>query len=620
MNDELGRRLRDAARALDAQSQPMTADEAQQRPLATSPRRVGPLLAGAAAAALVVVGLLTLNAGDDPDTSIEPQNTMPTTDPTTTVTPSPTSPSTTTAPPTTTTISPFAREPIDTAGFPERGIVVTGWDTDFGTETATLYDFDGNVLAQSDVPQVSNPHNVFSIARNQNVLGVAPFIDSLETPPGCSSSVTAPTGRVAICADGREIHRVDWEGNVEILAYAPPRDPAWTTDTSGHWRWAKPSPDGTQVLAQWSGECEAPNGFLLGDPNDPRALGLPSDGFWADAVSSFALGWTDDGQILAQFDHGLCGIGADQPGIYEMTAGAAEGELLIALGSESESGALWQHDFFFSNEIEHAVIDATEWLGYEGCCGEDSHGDGGVTGGVIFEGREIAIEGGPTAQVIENAGPGSISFVEGRAGGAPTDPRIAVFDPDVSILHPDDEPGVTFTCGGYTFRFSHWTLEQPDIRQQVAVAEALIPALGCTLRPSALQTADPGLNELESQVFDALSERYEYGCCGERSEGGAHVAYVVIFEDVTIPIFGSPTAAILETAPADRTTAPLTFLDGTATLIDSSEGTVVLVTCGDYSLTFGWYDDTLPDIDKMVRLGEDILSRMPCVLREPAIG
>lgn len=72
----------------------------------------------------------------------------------------------------------------------------------------------------------------------------------------------------------------------------------------------------------------------------------------------------------------------------------------------------------------------------------------------------------------------------------------------------------------------------------------------------------------------------------------------IIFEDVTIPIFGPPTA----------------------TLIDSSEGTVVLVTCGDYSLTFGWRDDTPPDPDKMVRLGEDILSRMPCVLREPAIG
>jgi hypothetical protein len=86
-------------------------------------------------------------------------------------------------------------------------------------------------------------------------------------------------------------------------------------DPSGHWRWARPSPDGTWVLAQWSGECEVPRAFMVGsDDGVPE----PVTGEWGlrHGPESIGLGWAPGGKALIDLPVGYCGGSAKRPGAY----------------------------------------------------------------------------------------------------------------------------------------------------------------------------------------------------------------------------------------------------------------------------------------------------------------
>ncbi len=88
---------------------------------------------------------------------------------------------------------------------------------------------------------------------------------------------------------------------------------------SGFWAYALPSPDGTRMLEQWSGECEVPNAFIASiDGSDPR----PVNGSWGlgHAAESIGLGWTVDGRAVVNLLEGLCGWGMPRPGIYLVDA------------------------------------------------------------------------------------------------------------------------------------------------------------------------------------------------------------------------------------------------------------------------------------------------------------
>jgi hypothetical protein len=99
-------------------------------------------------------------------------------------------------------------------------------------------------------------------------------------------------------------------------------------DTSGFWAFALPSPDGTMLLAQWSGECEVQTAFLAGiEGSDPRPItgqrGLVG------TPASKALGWTTDGGALVFLGPGgPCGSSSDPAGVYRFGS-AGRGRMLI---------------------------------------------------------------------------------------------------------------------------------------------------------------------------------------------------------------------------------------------------------------------------------------------------
>lgn len=77
----------------------------------------------------------------------------------------------------------------------------------------------------------------------------------------------------------------------------------------GHWAWAKISPDGKTILAQWSAECEVPIAYLVS-----AAGGRPREA--VPAYSSRALGWTNDGRAIIDVLESSCGPASPKPGIY----------------------------------------------------------------------------------------------------------------------------------------------------------------------------------------------------------------------------------------------------------------------------------------------------------------
>lgn len=94
----------------------------------------------------------------------------------------------------------------------------------------------------------------------------------------------------------------------------------------GFWAYALPSPDGSSLLARWSGECEVPNTFFV-----DRGSAVTVDGQrrMSRAAESIALGWTLDGRAIAMLRGGSCSSGFDRPGVYIFRA-PGNGELLFA--------------------------------------------------------------------------------------------------------------------------------------------------------------------------------------------------------------------------------------------------------------------------------------------------
>jgi hypothetical protein len=66
-------------------------------------------------------------------------------------------------------------------------------------------------------------------------------------------------------------------------------------EVQGQWRWMQRGPNGDTVLAQWSGECEAPTAFL-GHGGDLQPV--TGERSLRGAPESFAMGWTIDGRAV----------------------------------------------------------------------------------------------------------------------------------------------------------------------------------------------------------------------------------------------------------------------------------------------------------------------------------
>lgn len=111
---------------------------------------------------------------------------------------------------------------------------------------------------------------------------------------------------------------IDWEDRHDI-----PRP----SRSGGHWLWARRSPAGPAVLAQWSGECEIPTAFFVSPGGDLRTVtGEP----YGTAPDSSALGWTGDGRaVVAIPGNRGCGTG-DRSGLY-LFSGPGEATMLRPL-------------------------------------------------------------------------------------------------------------------------------------------------------------------------------------------------------------------------------------------------------------------------------------------------
>jgi hypothetical protein len=109
------------------------------------------------------------------------------------------------------------------------------------------------------------------------------------------------------------------------------------TDLTGFWAYALPSPDGHDLLAQWSGECEVPTAFFVVDGVPQPVTGERR--FWA-SPNSRSLGWSARGKALVfLLDNDACGA-KREPGIYAFQ-GPGDGELLYPVHGIRTSARMW---------------------------------------------------------------------------------------------------------------------------------------------------------------------------------------------------------------------------------------------------------------------------------------
>lgn len=135
----------------------------------------------------------------------------------------------------------------------------------------------------------------------ESVRGRSPATPSADALAGCAP-IRGEDG-LAICDDGDTIESLQPGGQRRVLARAP--------YSAGHWAYALLSP--TQLLAQWSGECESPSAWLVpASGGKPRPVFTGAEGRPAESV---ALGWHGERPVVHLWS-GICGAGVEGPGVY----------------------------------------------------------------------------------------------------------------------------------------------------------------------------------------------------------------------------------------------------------------------------------------------------------------
>lgn len=85
---------------------------------------------------------------------------------------------------------------------------------------------------------------------------------------------------------------------------------------SGYWDEAALSPDGTQFLAQWRGDCEAPINFFV-SLGGGKPVPVTGEKDWLKSPETLSFGWTTDGRAIVFIPtKPVCGTGVFRPGIY----------------------------------------------------------------------------------------------------------------------------------------------------------------------------------------------------------------------------------------------------------------------------------------------------------------
>jgi hypothetical protein len=170
-----------------------------------------------------------------------------------------------------------------------------------------------------------------------------------------------------------------------------------------------PSPNGRWILAQWSGECEVTQAYLINARTGQRhavALG---------GVASNAIGWASDGRAVVGLPVAPCGASSDYPGTYLVDPGTRASRRIHPYSQ----GARFTGDPRIGNRLEGVIIRASDELGLETCCEEPSHGGGGAHAGFVIEGHDVGVRAIPSEELRYWEGkepqPGTLTFDCGSA-------------------------------------------------------------------------------------------------------------------------------------------------------------------------------------------------------------
>ena len=163
-----------------------------------------------------------------------------------------------------------------------------------------------------EFPFLSEDRDVVSTGRRALDLRARRFI---RVPRGCIVASRRAVHLILLC--GRIEHGTVLPTSVEELVdghrerLAGPAEVA-ARGPAGYWVYARVAQDRRTLLVQWSGECESPTAFLIGDRR-LRPVGSPT----GPAPESRAMGWSPTWRPIVDFPDGACaGSHRGGPGVY----------------------------------------------------------------------------------------------------------------------------------------------------------------------------------------------------------------------------------------------------------------------------------------------------------------
>lgn len=217
-----------------------------------------------------------------------------------------------------------ALDPDDLPPLPDRLLLVQWSDGFYWPNLVVLVGLDGEPIGYLDGYTLSDDGRM-SIAGGEIVENL-PYeqVPQLAEGEECLISYETIDRVYLICNDTTSYDDPAWaaevrveyaDGTTERIGGAgyvyPELDPA--QPVAGYWVRVYPSPDGSAVLGQWSGECETPSAHMIYDGAVSDGVGVAGD-VWPE---SWALGWRDDGLALVVLTGGPCSSDPiDDSGVY----------------------------------------------------------------------------------------------------------------------------------------------------------------------------------------------------------------------------------------------------------------------------------------------------------------
>lgn len=323
---------------------------------------------------------------------------------------------------------------------------------------------------------------------------LAPASDPAELPEGCASVVGVGGVRIARCGGDvglpDRLDRFDASGRTTPLVGMPPEKVA------GHWRWLVPSPDGTTVLAQHSGECEVPSAWFVSPTDGAIAPVLPGQPD-AEAVG---LGWLPDGRAVVHVLTEGCGLPSEPPGVYAIDpAGARPIELLLPT---PEPMSVWlvqspgEPPVPLVRALRRGLREAG--LAYELLPTDVVPDEGAVRATVDWQGRPIELIGAPVSGAFPY-----VPFGDTAVGGEPTELEGGFAASDGSA---DAGEFVAVSCGGAV-----WAAMVPGHLDgsgpAAEVLAAVVPHLYCTVGMAPLVSDEENLSPEKHAEAQDLADR-----------------------------------------------------------------------------------------------------------------